>query len=1707
MEKQSMVRRAANEFARGNYLIALDLYRRLSEQLGKGNFQANIWLCESRVRKQGRRDCNLLPLGDIKVACVMDEFTFHCFEPECNILPLTPEHAIGELEAFNPDLLFIESAWRGKDDRWNRKIGTLSQELRAVLQWCTERQVPRVFWNKEDPIHFETFLSTAQQFDFVFTTDIDCIARYKAALGHERIYLLPFACQPKTHNPVELYSRKDAFCFAGAYYVRYPERTRDLKNYVAEIPRYKPLEIFDRNFGKDDINYQFPAEYQPFIVGTLPFHEIDKAYKGYRYSINLNSIKQSQTMFARRVFELLGSNTITVSNFSRGLRLMFGDLVISSDSGSEIVDRLQRMDDEAEQKLRLAGLRKVMLEHTYGHRLGYVALKVFGRPLDNRLPTIVCIAMAGSEDEYCRVLDSYRNQRHSHRRLLVVLKGGLNADDVTLSESKDISIVAADSVGEWPIGRFWENEDWVAVLAAEDYYGPNYLLDLALAARYSDAQVIGKATRYHWDGENLNLLGPGQAYHIVSSFSARCSAIRGDLLPCDQVSVPWLERLLGDDWPLPGLAIDPFNYCLNGRNAPDLTPVRNGVDDLPVDAGLAVDELMRAAESIEPANYDDAALPKWNAARLLQLFGKISHRQITIEAQQDGLCIRSHLPDGKHDYLYCREALPISVFPIGNTLETHLEATPGLDVQYAFIFLDDKKQKLGHAIHTANRNHSATVPAQASFIRFGWRICGTGASTIKCLRWGHRKLEPARLIARSDTLLLINHYPNYDDLYRNGFVHSRVIAYRQRGVSIDIFRLRPGGVTSYHEFQNVDVVTAGENALRKALDSGHYKRVLVHFLSREMWNVLERYPTLPCLAWVHGAEIHSWHRREHNYQNEGEREKARRESERRLAFWRGILHPTAPNLRLIFVSRCFADQVFEDLGFRLPDDKYAIIHNPIDTELFFYQPKPPEQRRRVLSIRPYASRTYANDLSVKAILLLSEMPCFKDLEFRLVGDGKLFDEILEPLRNFSNVTIEKGFLSQRQIAALHKDYGVFLVPSRMDSQGVSRDEAMASGLVPVTNRIAAIPEFVDESCGLLAPPEDAAALAHAIVRLYESPILFEQLSKAAAQRVRAQSAAKRVVEQELALIRAAVADLEDSRSPNPTFLDAEVATPQRGDSLLSVHAAERKADFFRHAVDRTKKERPVSFISFDVEALPGRAEKDPVDRLIWGRFDGGEYGIPRICRILNQHGIKGNFLIDFAACLLYGDRAVREVVQFLLLQDHEVHVHLHSEWVVRKWMLGCKEWVGGPVAMDMLDEELNLSVLKYAVFKYRSLVERDPLVFRAGGYRFNAETVDAARQLGFKACSNFNSSRHAAAWSSKEPAILNNEPFRWQNGLIELPVDFSPEPLTHDWEKYQGIFDRAMSRKRVKTFNLTLHSWSLLTRGTGKRFLGFSAAHEERLHQICEHLKEQTQPMGYSEYLSLDIDLPKTADCRCLLFPPSITEHTTHCNICGATYGKPLINDICPSCESRARHRQILDVLSTIGNLFDGQSVLACHANPVEKQAFLSRASRVLNFDVRPLGYADLQMDIQSMDKIDDGSFDAFLAIHVLNHVADDRRALQEIYRVLKPGGLALITVPCRDNSATECCENVTEHYGADALSEFGVGTYRRYGLDDALKLFAKYFVVRQYKGLDEITASSDYVFILKKYVHRADLAASAFLNIQQCQIDEDFMMEKVTPC
>jgi len=365
--------------------------------------------------------------------------------------------------------------------------------------------------------------------------------------------------------------------------------------------------------------------------------------------------------------------------------------------------------------------------------------------------------------------------------------------------------------------------------------------------------------------------------------------------------------------------------------------------------------------------------------------------------------------------------------------------------------------------------------------------------------------------------LLCRGYPSRENLYNYPFLHRRVLWYRAFGHDVCIFVL--SDKSGAYGFEGCQIETGDRVALQNAVADFAPDCIAAHGIADDLWAALAGVSAkVPVFGWVHGSEFIALYKTNYPDPNDPRRLKQQQTHARRKRFWRGLVQDWPDNLKLVFVSQDAARRSERDIDCSLPAGSWSVIHNPIDTELFDYNKKTPDQRFNVLSIRPYTNWTYANDLAVAAIVRMSTHPLFGRFSFRMVGDGDLFEQVLEPVRKFENVTLERRFLTQAEISAAHKENGVFLVPTRADTQGVSRDEAMSSGLVPVTNAVAAVPEFVSAECACLAPASDAVALAEGMLEMAQNPDLFLERSVRAAARVRRQSAADIVIPAELALL-------------------------------------------------------------------------------------------------------------------------------------------------------------------------------------------------------------------------------------------------------------------------------------------------------------------------------------------------------------------------------------------------------------------------------------------------------------------------------------------------------------------------------------------------------------------------------------------------------------
>lgn len=359
-------------------------------------------------------------------------------------------------------------------------------------------------------------------------------------------------------------------------------------------------------------------------------------------------------------------------------------------------------------------------------------------------------------------------------------------------------------------------------------------------------------------------------------------------------------------------------------------------------------------------------------------------------------------------------------------------------------------------------------------------------------------------------LVVTRSYPAPDDLYQYPFVHRRVLAYRAAGHPVAVFRPSSSEAKS-HSYEGVACRSGNASSLRKLVGEFRPDVIAVHGLSEAMWPWLEQLDSIPMLAWLHGSEIPAF------FQRKGAPIEA---VEGRSEFWRTLLEYNKGSMKLVFPSHGAVQLMRETCPLR--SDDYAVLPNPIDTHLFAYRPKSAPDRFRILSIRPYDSPTYANDLAVSAVLSLASSTDFERLRFTFIGDGPMFEETLAPIAGLANVAIRRGFLSQSEIAREHMRHGIFLVPTRLDTHGVSRDEAMASGLVAVTNVLPVVEEFVDDDCAALAAPDDGAALAGEVSRMIEEPELFLHRSAAAAERVRRERGHQIVIPRELGLLSCAV---------------------------------------------------------------------------------------------------------------------------------------------------------------------------------------------------------------------------------------------------------------------------------------------------------------------------------------------------------------------------------------------------------------------------------------------------------------------------------------------------------------------------------------------------------------------------------------------------------
>ncbi|MDP3034345.1 MAG: FkbM family methyltransferase [Methanobacteriaceae archaeon] len=390
--------------------------------------ETNI-LSNKKIEASKKNPRTIKELKNIKVATILDEFSYNCFKHEFYAIPIEPDNWLEKFENEKPDIFLCESAWSGIDSElrpWKGQIyasASFKSENRSILldiiQYCKKNEIPTIFWNKEDPTHYDdkihNFVDTALRFDHIFTTSEECVIKYKEEYGHESAHCLMFGAQPKLFNPIELKRRSDDVIFAGSWYKQHPNRCSEMKKIFDTIlDSGFNLKIYNRSYHthKDDPNRIFPDKYGEYINPPVPFDQIEKVYKESKYGLNINTVTNSETMFARRVFELMLCNTLVLSNYSKGMHKIFEDDVIFIDKNN-----IELSDPE---KKRINNLYEVLKNHTYSERFKQILNSIKYEYLDDE-NTVTFYYTINDQSDIKKIIKHYESIIYEAKKLVLIL--------------------------------------------------------------------------------------------------------------------------------------------------------------------------------------------------------------------------------------------------------------------------------------------------------------------------------------------------------------------------------------------------------------------------------------------------------------------------------------------------------------------------------------------------------------------------------------------------------------------------------------------------------------------------------------------------------------------------------------------------------------------------------------------------------------------------------------------------------------------------------------------------------------------------------------------------------------------------------------------------------------------------------------------------------------------------------------------------------------------------------------------------------------------------------------------------------------------------------------------------------------------------------------------------------------------------------------
>lgn len=404
--------------------------------------------------------------SEARVGFISDRFLYENYKDSCDLVYITPLNWDTLKESL--DCLIVTSAWHGLAHEWEgiyRADGNSHAQLRRICSQAAQMGIPVGFYSKEDPPNFSVFQNVAALADVIFTSAKECVAEYRKIFPDKECFCLPFCVNPLLHNPVGCGSFRfpGQVLFAGSYMRKYPERTKQQKKLIDLLLRSGlSVTILDRNYSRKDFLYYYPLRYRKYVTLSFDYRRLSGVYKMFPFVLNLNSVTNSETMFASRVYDASATGALLISNDSAGMRKRFPSVAVSEE---EIIEMIHAADAE---ERREQAIRSAFAQNTVFEQIRRMLRKLHVRA--GNCPVVYPVVDVIVPQKTDSLLKQFHAQTYPYKRIY-------SRDQAGASEGEIVTF--------WDIG---------------ERYSPYALESAVNAFKYTDCDyVTAEAEVYHRD--------------------------------------------------------------------------------------------------------------------------------------------------------------------------------------------------------------------------------------------------------------------------------------------------------------------------------------------------------------------------------------------------------------------------------------------------------------------------------------------------------------------------------------------------------------------------------------------------------------------------------------------------------------------------------------------------------------------------------------------------------------------------------------------------------------------------------------------------------------------------------------------------------------------------------------------------------------------------------------------------------------------------------------------------------------------------------------------------------------------------------------------------------------------------------------------------------------------------------------------------------